>query len=58
VRTLQPVLEELDKEWSRPPRPWAPLPCRLLPRDFPGLVAALLTGFALAFARAVGNTAR
>ena len=56
VRTLQPVLEELDREIeeaaaSLGARRWQTLWRVILPELWP----ALLTGFALAFARAVGE---
>jgi sulfate/thiosulfate transport system permease protein len=56
VRTVQPVMEEIDKEVeevaatlgaSRFQTVWRVL--------FPGLAPAIVTGFALAFARAVGE---
>ena len=56
VRTLQPVLEELDKEVEQAAASLGASPlqafCRVI---FPALWPALLTGFALAFARAVGE---
>ena len=56
VRTLQPVLEDLDTEIeaaaaSLGARRWQTVWRVVLPTLFP----ALLTGFALAFARAVGE---
>jgi sulfate/thiosulfate transport system permease protein len=56
VRTLQPVLEELDKEVEQAAASLGASSvqafCRVI---FPALWPALLTGFALAFARAVGE---
>jgi len=56
VRTVQPVLEELDTEVEEAA---ATLGAGRLRTFFsvvlPGLLPALLTGFALAFARAVGE---
>jgi sulfate transport system permease protein len=56
VRTVQPVLEDIDKELeeaaaSLGANRWTTVR-RIL---FPSIVPALLTGFALAFARAVGE---
>jgi len=56
VRTVQPVLEDLDTELeeaaaSLGARRWQTM-CRVV---LPTLLPALLTGFALAFARAVGE---
>jgi sulfate/thiosulfate transport system permease protein len=56
VRTVQPVLEDLDRESRRPPRASArrrgrPVRRVILPR----CCRRWLTGFALAFARAVGE---
>jgi sulfate transport system permease protein len=56
VRTLQPVLEELEKEIeeaaaSLGANRWQTI-CRVI---FPEIWPALLTGFALAFARAIGE---
>jgi sulfate/thiosulfate transport system permease protein len=56
VRTVQPVLEDLDPEWeeaasSLGANRWQ-IFCRVI---FPTLAPALLTGFALAFARALGE---
>jgi sulfate transport system permease protein len=56
VRTLQPVLEELDQEVEQAAASLGASAvqtfCRVI---FPALWPALLTGFALAFARAVGE---
>jgi sulfate transport system permease protein len=56
VRTLQPVIQEIDPEVeeaaiSLGARPWQVF----LKVVFPGVVPALLTGFAMAFARALGE---
>src|SRR4051812_40961307 len=56
VRTVQPVLEDIDKELeeasaSLGANRWTTI-CRVL---FPSILPALLTGFSLAFARAVGE---
>jgi sulfate/thiosulfate transport system permease protein len=56
VRTVQPVLEELDQEIEEAAsclgaNRWQTF-CRVI---FPTMLPAMLTGFALAFARAVGE---
>jgi sulfate transport system permease protein len=56
VRTVQPVLEELDQEIEEAAsclgaNRWQTF-CRI---TFPTILPAILTGFALAFARAVGE---
>jgi sulfate/thiosulfate transport system permease protein len=56
VRTLQPVIQEIDPEVeeaaiSLGARPWQVF----LKVVFPGVVPALVTGFAMAFARALGE---
>lgn len=56
VRTVQPVLQELDRDWEEAAATlgagrWQTFRCVLLPH----LLPALLTGIALAFARAVGE---
>lgn len=56
VRTVQPVLEDLEKELeeaaaSLGANRWQTF-CRVI---FPALIPSLLTGFALAFARAIGE---
>jgi sulfate/thiosulfate transport system permease protein len=56
VRTVQPVLEDIDQELEEASASlgatrWTTV-CRVL---FPGILPAMLTGFALAFARAVGE---
>jgi sulfate transport system permease protein len=56
VRTLQPVLEELDKEVEQAAASLGASAVQAFSRViFPALWPALLTGFALAFARAVGE---
>jgi sulfate transport system permease protein len=56
VRTLQPVLEELDPEVEQAAATLGASDWQSFSRVvLPGLVPALLTGFALAFARGVGE---
>jgi sulfate transport system permease protein len=56
VRTVQPVLQELDPEFEEAAATLGAGRCQSLKRVvFPELFPALLTGFALAFARAVGE---
>jgi sulfate/thiosulfate transport system permease protein len=56
VRTLQPVLEELDREVEQAAASLGASAVQTFGRViFPALWPALLTGFALAFARAVGE---
>ena len=56
VRTLQPVLEELDREVEQAAATLGASPLQTFVRVvMPALWPALLTGFALAFARAVGE---
>ena len=56
VRTVQPVLEDLEAESRKPRRASArPAGRRSARVIFPTLLPALLTGFALAFARALGE---
>jgi sulfate transport system permease protein len=56
VRTLQPVLEELDKEVEQAAATLGASEWQTFARVIlPALWPALLTGFALAFARAVGE---
>lgn len=56
VRTLQPVLADLDRELEEASATLgARRPTTLVRIVFPTLIPALLTGFALAFARAVGE---
>lgn len=56
VRTVQPVLEDIDKELEEAAASLGANRlqtfCRVI---FPALVPSLLTGFALAFARAIGE---
>jgi sulfate transport system permease protein len=56
VRTVQPVLQDLDKEFEEAAASLGAGRWLTVRRVvFPSLVPALLTGFALAFARAVGE---
>jgi sulfate transport system permease protein len=56
VRTLQPVLEDLDKEVEQAAATLGASPVQAFARVIlPALWPALLTGFALSFARAVGE---
>jgi sulfate/thiosulfate transport system permease protein len=56
VRTLQPVLEDLDREVEQAAATLGASPLQTFIRVvLPALWPALLTGFALAFARAVGE---
>jgi sulfate transport system permease protein len=56
VRTLQPVLEELELELEEAAATLGANRLQTFVRvTFPGLVPALLTGFALAYARAIGE---
>jgi sulfate/thiosulfate transport system permease protein len=56
VRTLQPVLEDLDREVEHAAATLGASPVQAFTRVvLPALWPALLTGFALAFARAVGE---
>jgi sulfate/thiosulfate transport system permease protein len=56
VRTVQPVLEDLDKELEEASASLGASRLTTLRRVlFPDLLPALLTGFSLAFARAVGE---
>jgi sulfate transport system permease protein len=56
VRTLQPVLEDLDKEVEQAAATLGASALQTFARVImPALWPALLTGFALAFARAVGE---
>ena len=56
VRTVQPVLQELDPEFEEAAATLGAGRWQALKRVvFPELLPALLTGFALAFARAVGE---
>ena len=56
VRTVQPVLEDLDPEWEEAAASLGASRAQTFLRVIaPTLTPALLTGFALAFARAVGE---
>jgi sulfate transport system permease protein len=56
VRTVQPVLEDLSREVEEAARSLGATPLQTFAKViFPELLPALLTGFALAFARAVGE---
>ena len=56
VRTVQPVLEEAEKELEEAAASLGARPLQIFMRVvFPGMAPALLTGFALAFARATGE---
>jgi sulfate transport system permease protein len=56
VRTLQPVLEDLDREVEQAAASLGASPVQAFTRVIlPALWPAILTGFALAFARAVGE---
>lgn len=56
VRTVQPVLEDLEAEWEEASASLGAGRLTTLRRViFPALVPALLTGYALAFARALGE---
>jgi sulfate/thiosulfate transport system permease protein len=56
VRTVQPVLEDLDKELEEAAASLGADRWMAVRRIvFPGIAPALMTGFALAFARAVGE---
>jgi sulfate transport system permease protein len=56
VRTVQPVLEELDKEVEEAASSLGADFGQIFSRViFPGILPALLTGFALAFARGLGE---
>ena len=56
VRTVQPVLEELSREQEEAAATLGARPSQIFRRvTLPAVLPALLTGFALAFARAVGE---
>ncbi|WP_295557056.1 sulfate ABC transporter permease subunit CysT [uncultured Hyphomicrobium sp.] len=56
VRTVQPILEDLDAEFEEAAASLGASRLQTFRRVvFPAIVPALLTGFALAFARAVGE---
>lgn len=59
VRTVQPVLQDLDSEIEEAAATLGASRATTLYRIIlPSLIPSILTGFALAFARAVANTAR
>ena len=56
VRTVQPLIEEIDREVEEAAATLGASRLQTITRVlFPGLAPAILTGFALAFARAVGE---
>jgi sulfate transport system permease protein len=56
VRTLQPVLEDLDRDMEEAAKTLGASPFQIFRRVIlPPLVPPLLTGFALAFARGIGE---
>ena len=56
VRTVQPIMEEIDKEVEEAAATLGANRFQTITRVlFPGLAPAILTGFALAFARGVGE---
>ena len=56
VRTVQPVLEDLDRQFEEAARSLGASPAQTFWRVvLPEMLPALLTGFALAFARALGE---
>lgn len=56
VRTVQPVLEDLDRQFEEAARSLGASPVQTFWRVIlPEMLPALLTGFALAFARALGE---
>ncbi|WP_315923982.1 sulfate ABC transporter permease subunit CysT [Mesorhizobium sp. SP-1A] len=56
VRTVQPIIEEIDKEVEEAAATLGASRFQTISRVlFPGLAPAILTGFALAFARGVGE---
>jgi sulfate transport system permease protein len=56
VRTVQPIIEDLDAEFEEAAASLGANRLQTVRRVvFPALLPALLTGFALAFARAVGE---
>jgi sulfate transport system permease protein len=56
VRTVQPIIEDLDAEFEEAAASLGANRLQTFRRVvFPALLPALLTGFALAFARAVGE---
>ncbi|TIS55420.1 MAG: sulfate ABC transporter permease subunit CysT [Mesorhizobium sp.] len=56
VRTVQPIMEEIDKEVEEVAATLGASRFQIITRIlFPGLAPAIITGFALAFARGVGE---
>src|SRR6188472_3967457 len=56
VRTVQPIMEEIDKEVEEAAATLGASRFQIITRIlFPGLAPAIVTGFALAFARGVGE---
>ena len=56
VRTVQPILEDIEKELEEAATCLGATRCQTFSRViFPALAPALLTGFAMAFARAIGE---
>jgi sulfate transport system permease protein len=56
VRTVQPVLEDLERELEEAAATLGASPWQVFSRViFPMLLPALMTGFTLAFARAIGE---
>ncbi|CCV14889.1 sulfate ABC transporter permease subunit CysT [Mesorhizobium sp. STM 4661] len=56
VRTVQPIMEEIDKEVEEAAATLGANRFQIISRVlFPGLAPAIVTGFALAFARGVGE---
>ncbi|HEX4326993.1 MAG TPA: sulfate ABC transporter permease subunit CysT, partial [Burkholderiales bacterium] len=56
VRTVQPVLEDLDRGYEEAAHSLGATPLQTFMRViFPAVMPALITGFTLAFARAVGE---
>ncbi|MEO8926303.1 MAG: sulfate ABC transporter permease subunit CysT [Caulobacteraceae bacterium] len=56
VRSVQPVLEDIDAAWEEAARTLGAAPLRIAWRIMlPALAPALLTGFAMAFARGAGE---
>jgi len=56
VRTLQPIMEEIDKEVEEAAATLGASRFQIITRIlFPGLAPAIITGFSLAFARGVGE---
>jgi sulfate transport system permease protein len=56
VRTVQPIMEEIDKEVEEAAATLGASRFQIITRIlFPGLAPAIITGFALAFARGVGE---